>query len=111
MTAQHTTMASGRWHTLSLMEQLGHVGSEVDRAAHWAKKGDRAHTLSAVDRALELIDLTVADPALRSSARKEVLCAREVVCDLFYGDNQYHSTYESLQKYFLQFALASRKNR
>lgn len=111
MTALHVTMASGRWYALSLMEQLGHVGSEIDRAAHWAKKGDHAHMLSAVDRALELMDLTVGDPHLRPSARKEVLCAREVLCDLFYGDNQYHSTYESLQKYFLAFGLAARKDR
>ncbi len=111
MITAHTTMASGRWYTLSLMEQLGHIGSEVDRAAHWAKKGDRIHMLAAVDRALELIDLTVADPHLRSSARKEVLCAREVICDRFYGSNEYHTDDASLQRYFLQFALLARKDK
>ena len=29
MTHQHRELASGRWNELSLVEQLGHAGSEV----------------------------------------------------------------------------------
>jgi hypothetical protein len=31
----HPSLAAGRWRTFSLMEQLAHVGSEVERALNW----------------------------------------------------------------------------
>ena len=67
-------------------------------------------TLAAVDRALELMDLTIEDPRWRKRL-KEILRAREVICDRFYGTNEYRTTDELLQKYFLQFALAARKDK
>jgi hypothetical protein len=30
----HAGLADGRWHTMSLVEQLANVGSEVERAVH-----------------------------------------------------------------------------
>lgn len=30
MKYQHRELASGRWNELSLVEQLGHIGSEVE---------------------------------------------------------------------------------
>jgi len=65
---------------------------------------------TALERALELIDLTVADPRLAGRGR-EILRAREVVCDFLVGDNVYGSTAESLDRYFLTFAAAARTAR
>jgi hypothetical protein len=42
---------------------------------------------------------------------REIARAREVVADFFAGENQYHSTGPSLQKYFDAYALASRAGR
>jgi hypothetical protein len=53
---------------------------------------------SALERALELIDLTVSDPRL-AGRRREILRAREVVCDFLVGDNTYGTTAESLDRY------------
>lgn len=110
MAAQHQQLAQGRWQQFSLMEQLAHVGSEVDRAAHWKKKGDTVTSQRSIDRALELIDFTLADQRWQKR-RKEIARAREVLCDHFYGDNQYQSSTESLQRYFFSFALAASKHR
>ena len=44
MTAQHPELAAGRWQTLSLMEQLANVGSEVERALNWAAKGNAEYS-------------------------------------------------------------------
>lgn len=110
MTFMHKELAHGRWFTFSLMEQLGHVGSEVDRAIHWSKKDDITASRNAIDRALDLIDLTLAD-ARWKGRRGEVCRMREVLCDRFYGDNAYHSTDESLQKYFLYFGLVAAAER
>jgi hypothetical protein len=40
--------------------------------------------------------------------RREILRAREVVCDFQAGDDTYHSTPKSLDRYFLAFAYAAR---
>ena len=104
---KHESLAQGRWSSFDLMEQLGNIGSEVGRAAKAKRRGDEARMWSALERALELFDLTIADP--RWSGRlKEPLRAREVVCDFLVGNNGYGSTDESLDSYFLAFAMAAR---
>jgi hypothetical protein len=111
MTAwQHADAARGRWWTLSLAEQFGHVGSEISRAIRWsAKNPDTAR--AALHRGLELFDLMLDDPRHRESAARlrEIARAREVVVDFLAGANEYGSTGPSLQKYFDQFALAARR--
>ena len=94
------------------MEQLGNIGSEVSRARRWMTRNP-AGMEAAVFRALELFDLTLADPRHRQSRGRlrEIARAREVVADLFLGDNQYGWTAESLQKYFDAFAVAARNSR
>lgn len=112
MGMQHRELAAGRWWTLSLAEQLGNVGSEVSRAARWmSTNSDLAE--GALYRALELLDLTLADPRLRQSRARlrEIARAREVVADFFAGPNQYGTTVASLQKYFDAYALAARRRR
>ena len=108
--ATHTSLADGRWQTLGLMEQLGNIGSEVGRALRAKTQGNQQRLTAALDRALELFDLTVADPRWRFRLR-EILRAREVVCDFLVGDNDYCSTAESLDDYFTTFALAARRSR
>jgi hypothetical protein len=108
--SQHRDLASGRWWQLSLAEQLGHVGSEISRAVRWTSRNpDMAQ--GALYRALELLDLTLADPRQRTSLARlrEIARAREVVADFFAGTNQYGSTASSIQKYFDAYAMAARK--
>lgn len=95
---------------MSLIEQLGNVGSEVDRAinAHATGRADRRD--AAIDRALELFDLTAADNRWRGARRREVLRAREEFCALFLNDNENPGDAASLSKYFLHFALAARRS-
>jgi hypothetical protein len=107
---QHRELAAGRWWQLSLAEQLGHVGSEISRAVRWTSRNPDV-ARGALDRALELLDLTLADPRQRQSRARlrEIARAREVVADFFAGPNQYGSTGPSLQKYFDVYATAARK--
>ena len=111
-TLQHHDLAAGRWWELSLAEQLGNVGSEVGRAIRWSGRNP-ALAQAALDRALELIDLTLDDPRHRRSVARlrEIARAREVVVDFLAGPNMYNSTGPSLQKYFDAYALASRHRR
>jgi hypothetical protein len=106
---QHRDLAGGRWHELSLAEQLGNVGSEISRASKWATRNPEL-ARGALERALELIDLTLDDPRHRQSPPRlrEIARVREVVVDFFDGPNQYRSTATGLQKYFDAYALAVR---
>jgi hypothetical protein len=106
---QHRDLAAGRWWQLSLAEQLGNIGSEVSRAAKWTGR-NTGLARGALDRALELFDLTLDDPRHRASPARlrELARAREVVVDFFEGANEYQSTAASLQKYFDAYALAVR---
>ena len=108
MTSRHVELANGRWHSMSLMEQLGNAGSELSRALRARGSGNAARERSALERFLDLIDLTIADPRLRGR-RKEICRVREVVCDFFLGDNVHRSTPDSLNRYFMPFAKAARR--
>ena len=107
MNAQHKDLAGGRWQSLSLMAQLGNAGSEVERALKWKEKGNEEYARLAFERALELIDLTIADPKNRKRL-KEITRTRELLVDYFFANNDFHSTSQSWHNYFLAFAVAAR---
>lgn len=106
--ARHPDLAAGRWTGLSLIEQLANVGSEVGRASRAKSVGNVDRLGPALERALELFDLTLADVRWHGR-RKEIARAREVVCDFLVGDNDCESTAESIDAYFLSFATAARR--
>ena len=108
MTVQHRELASGRWNELSLVAQLGNIGSEVERALKWKKKNNPDYCMRAFERALELLDLTLACPAHRLRL-KEIARTREMLVDFFHGENQFATTEKALSAYFLRFACAARR--
>jgi hypothetical protein len=91
MSYQHQSLASGRWGTLSLIEQLANIGSEVERALKGRDKGNPGYSQRALERALELIGLTIGDPRHRGRL-KEITRLREVLLDYFLGENLYQSS-------------------
>lgn len=104
----HKDLANGRWLDMNLSQQLGNIGSEVGRAANWQKKGKIEMMNAALNRALDLLNLTIADKRWRTG-RKELCRAREVLVDTFWGNKEYNDTPENLEKYFFQFAVAAKK--
>jgi len=104
----HQDMAAGRWYQMSICEQMGNIGSEVGRAINWEKKGNEAQKESALARALDLFDLTLADARWRGPRLKELARARGETADAFYGKNEFNTDKTSLEKYFYHFAVAAR---
>ena len=94
---------------MSLMEQLGNIGSEVDRVIGWKRKGNNDLANNALYRALELLDLSINDPRWRGGKLRELARVREVLCDAFVGDNEYGTPPEYFSRYFLAFAVAARR--
>jgi hypothetical protein len=97
-----------RWHTFTLSEQLGNVGSEVERAIRAHESGNQARFDRALDRALELFDFSAADPRWAGHRRREILRAREEFCRLFFDDTVAPESASGLRRYFLAFAAAAR---
>lgn len=103
--------AAARWRTLSLAEQLGHIGSEVDRAIRARDGGQFARLENSLARALELFDLTAADDRWRGARRREVLRAREEFCQLLFDESSPARAARTLRAYFLAFAVLARRGR
>lgn len=106
MLTQHYKLTDSGWQKLSLVEQLGNIGSEVGRAAKWQWK-DASSYEAACRRALELIDLTMQDERWRGRL-KEISRARELLSSAILGEDLYKTSLQDLDKYFMQFALAAR---
>lgn len=107
--AQHKSLAAGDWSKLSLAEQLGNVGSEISRAVRWQNKDDKLFK-NAIARALELLDLTIADSRWKTRL-KELVRARELIGDAILGGNDYNTLLDDLNRYFFYFAIAARAGR
>ena len=107
MSYQHKQLASGRWHKLSFIEQMANIGSEVIRALNWQKKNKQDYSERALMRALELLELTLGDKRNKHRLR-ELARLHEVLADYFLFDNDFKSSPELWQKYFLGFNYAAR---
>jgi hypothetical protein len=102
----HKEQAAGKWFTISLIEQLANIGSDVERTIKWKNVGNHEYSQRAFERVLELIDVTILDPKNKGRL-KEVLLMREALVDYFVNDNEYKSSDELWQKYFYHFNYAA----
>ncbi len=109
MNYQHKELAAGRWKELSFIVQMAHIAGEIERALNWKAKKNNAYCLLAVERALELLDLTT-EGAKKSTHLKELTRLREAVVDYFLGENRFISSDTLWRKYFSYFSYAARKN-
>lgn len=107
----HPELAAGRWRTLDLCEQLANVGSEVERAIRAREAGKAERFERALDRALELFDLTAQDGRWRGARLREILRARTEFVRLFFDPDCDPRSAAGLRRYFLAFAVLVRRRR
>jgi len=104
---KHQSLADGRWNSFSLAEQLGNIGSEINRTIR--SHSNKIRSNLAAERALELFDLTLNDKRwLKLKRLKEIARARELFCDAVWGNSEFNTSLEDLNRYFIYFALAAR---
>ena len=106
-----TLKESGKWYEMTLPEQLGNVGSDVDRIISWRKKENEEYATEAFYRTLDLLDLTISDKRWHGPKLRELCRVREVLCDSFFGGELYNTPLEYFSKYFFEFALIARKDK
>lgn len=107
MNKHHQQLTPDRWFKLNLTEQMANVGSEIIRSLRWKQERNLPYAALANQRALELLDLTLAD-VRHGAGLKEIARCRELWLDFFLGENQYHQTADQWKKYFLSFNFAAR---
>lgn len=103
-------MDSSRWSKFSLYEQMGHIASEVSRARVWRGRGDEAACNKSIERAFDLVDLTMADKRWQGRL-KETCRFRELLADQYAATNTYQVSLIDLERYCMDFALALRKTK
>lgn len=99
MNIQHKELANGRWASMTLAEQMVNIGSEVSRALNWKNKNKPELSHKAINRALELVDLTIATTD-QYPRLKELCRTREALVDFFYGSNEFSSSEILWRKHF-----------
>ena len=104
----HPGLTPDRWFEFSIFVQMANIGCDIDRAVRWRDKGDQDRSKGAFDRAMELIDLTIADPKNKGGTRKELVRLREFLKDYFLCGNEYEVLDDAfLYNYFFDFSYAA----
>jgi hypothetical protein len=98
-----------RWASMSLLDQMGNIASEVGRSFNARRRDNEEDCQKAAFRAIDLFDATVEALIGNNSAKvKEVLRAKESYLDAIFDVNMTDENARSLEKYFMQYAIAAR---
>lgn len=78
----HKTLTQERWVAMSMETRLLHIGAELHRLEGWLTRGNVKLAQQSAERALELLDLSVAaaDPGPQ---RREFCRLRELVAGFY----------------------------
>lgn len=101
-------VSAEHWERFSLFEQMGHIGSEVTRARVWRQKDDESSCRHALERAFELVDLSIEDKRWKGHL-KEICRFRELLADQYVASKTYQVSLDDLEHYCMDFALAAKK--
>lgn len=105
-------LAPERWFKFSVSEQMANIGCDIDRAVRWRDKGDLEVSCGVFERALELLDLTIADPKNSGGRLTELVRLREFLKDYFLCNNQYQLLDDTfLYNYFMYFSYIAASER
>lgn len=104
------TVNRERWAKMSIFEQMGNIYSEVGRSFVAQKSANSERSTAALIRALDLFDATVSCTVAQKSPRtKEILRAKDQYLNAYFSNDD--TAKQSVEKYFMQFALAARNTR
>jgi hypothetical protein len=102
------TFSTAKWAEMDMFNQMGNIGSEVGRALSAKRQGKLDRCQAAFYRGLDLIDETAQLWAVKKQVGlRELLYARELFAESVTTDK----IDPTLEAYFMQFAIAARRNR
>lgn len=106
------TIDEARWAKLDIFNQMGNIYSEIGRSFKTQGQKDSSEHKEAISRAIDLFDASIRILiAKKSPQAREVLRAKEQFLDLAFDDTATPTSVQSLDQYFMHFAIAARLNR
>ena len=90
------------WFKMPVETQLANIGSEVNRAIQWKRRGNETRAVNFCNKAIEFLNLIKEDPK-NIHRRGELDFCIEELKDFFLGDNIWGTTDETLIKYYDAF--------
>ena len=99
-----------RWAKLSLAEKIGNIGSEFSRAKSAEQRNDWEKRQAALERALDLIDLSLAGDFVPAH-RKELARLRSLSANCYINGDEFEVTLQQLEDYTFSFALLARSGK
>jgi hypothetical protein len=101
-----------RWAKLDIFNQMGNIYSEVGRSFKTRNDADTKNHVAALTRAIDLFDATIlALSKIKSPKAKEVSRSKEEFLKTVTNKDATDQSIQSLNDYFMQFAIAARLNR
>ena len=101
-----------KWARLDIFNQMGNIYSEVGRSFKTLGDTDTKKHNEALSRAIDLFDATIlALNKAKSPKAKEVSQSKEEFLTTLMDKNASQQSIQSLDRYFMQFAVAARLNR
>ena len=102
ITKFHPSLTEDKWGQSDKVKQLLNVAAEFSRARNCLRIDDQNGFQNSLDRAFELIDLTIADPKWRRGL-KELLRFREQLAALYIQDKHDINYFNLLLRAWLNF--------
>ena len=101
-----------KWAKLDIFNQMGNIYSEVGRSFKTRGQDNTTDHDAAIVRAIDLFDVTVQSLLeIKSPKAREVLRAKEQFLEVVMDGHATQESVQSLDRYFMQFAIAARLNR
>ena len=91
-----------KWQKFSQEEQILNIASELSRAKFWLEKKNEEEVLNCLNRAFELIDLTI-DSWRGEKGLKELLRFREVLAQFYINKKKNTEGFKKALKTLLLF--------
>ena len=98
----HKNLDSKKWQSFSKEEQISNIAAEFSRAKNWLAKNDKQEVLNCLNRALELIDLTIQDTRWKR-ALNHLLRLREVLAQFYLKRNKRSEEFIKIFRTLLMF--------
>lgn len=95
------------WARQTVFWQMGNIGSEVGRALKAKRQSNTNRMYSAFYRGIDLMNATIEAWVARGKSPYELMIAREQFAQSILTDN----IDQTLEDYFMQFAIAERLSR
>ena len=106
------TVDRARWANMTIFDQMGNISSEVGRSFNARRQGQTENERLAMVRALDLFDATIDNLIANKSVRaKEVLRSKDHYLSALLSPVYDEKAGASIEKYFMQYAIAARLNK